>query len=183
MKLPQDIIDKGNVLKAAMEIFKETLLAKAKQSELKYGYKDNWLDPTWEAECRKQLMHHIEKGDPRDVAIYAAFMWFHDWSTTPTPKTRYKVTRRYGNGEFMHTHSFIVDSPVDLKDEINSLHFMRQVELKNGKEVDSSKSMNIKYGNDNMLQLEYHLINKDQVTATIIEQNETIYQFNGLTIE
>lgn len=30
---------------------------------------------------------HIAKGDPRDVAAYCAFMWWHGWSTKPAECT------------------------------------------------------------------------------------------------
>ncbi len=57
-------------------------------AERKYGYSDGWAANDWEDECRAQLHEHVAKGDPRDVAAYCAFMWFHGWSTaaaTPSP--------------------------------------------------------------------------------------------------
>ncbi|HDS7793376.1 TPA: DUF551 domain-containing protein [Raoultella ornithinolytica] len=39
--------------------------------------KDDWYD-----DCLQSLWEHIEKGDPRDVAAYCAFMWYHGWVTT-----------------------------------------------------------------------------------------------------
>jgi Lar family restriction alleviation protein len=61
--------------------FMEALIAKLAAAEAKYGYSDGWASPIWQEECRRQLHHHAEKGDPRDVAAYAAFCWHHGWST------------------------------------------------------------------------------------------------------
>jgi hypothetical protein len=67
--------------KRLVQGFAEALAAKLKIAENKYGYSNEWASPSWEAECRQHLREHLEKGDPRDVAIYAAFMWQHGWST------------------------------------------------------------------------------------------------------
>ena len=32
-------------------------------------------------ECLAEFHRHIAKGDPRDVAAYCAFMWYHGWKT------------------------------------------------------------------------------------------------------
>lgn len=61
--------------------FAQALATKLRAAEEKYGYRDGWLDDGWETECRQHLREHMAKGDPRDVAIYAAFMWQHRWST------------------------------------------------------------------------------------------------------
>jgi hypothetical protein len=34
-------------------------------------------------ECQQHLSEHLAKGDPRDVAAYAAFCWYHGWPTVP----------------------------------------------------------------------------------------------------
>ncbi len=57
----------------------------AAQAELKYGYDDSWTGSAWEGECRRRLYEHLEKGDPRDVANYCAFMWHHGWNTKRAP--------------------------------------------------------------------------------------------------
>jgi hypothetical protein len=54
---------------------------KLAEAEQKYGYSDGWARADWMDECRQQLMHHIAKGDPRDVAAYCAFLWHHGAST------------------------------------------------------------------------------------------------------
>ena len=61
--------------------FAKALAEKLHAAEIKYAYSDNWMLPDWEKECRANFLAHINKGDPRDVAIYCAFMWKHGWPT------------------------------------------------------------------------------------------------------
>jgi hypothetical protein len=65
--------------KQLVQLFAEELARKLRSAEGKYGYADGWLHQDWEAECREHLVQHLKKGDPRDVAIYCAFMWAHGW--------------------------------------------------------------------------------------------------------
>lgn len=52
-----------------------------------------WMRNDWEDDCRAGLMHHIQKGDPRDVMAYAAFMHYHGWSTAkPEPEITPELT-------------------------------------------------------------------------------------------
>ena len=67
--------------------FAEELRAKLRAAEIKYGYTDNWARHDWKEECQRHLLEHLAKGDPRDVAIYCAFLWHHAWPTLP-PKLR-----------------------------------------------------------------------------------------------
>ncbi|HGO6126546.1 hypothetical protein QZM82_31840 [Burkholderia cepacia] len=61
--------------------FSTALATKLAQAEHKYGYADAWAAPDWMDECREQLLRHVAKGDPRDVAAYCAFLWHHGEST------------------------------------------------------------------------------------------------------
>jgi hypothetical protein len=70
--------------KRLIQAFAEELARKARDAELKHNFSDDWLRDHWERECRRQMLHHLAKGDPRDVAIYAAFMWARGWSTSVT---------------------------------------------------------------------------------------------------
>ncbi len=37
-------------------------------------------------QCRNELVEHVKKGDPRDVAAYCAFLWHHGEKTAmPMP--------------------------------------------------------------------------------------------------
>ncbi len=65
--------------------FASALKTKLRAAELKYGYDDGWKGDDWETKCRRDLLRHVMKGDPLDVAAYAAFSWHHQWPTTPTP--------------------------------------------------------------------------------------------------
>ncbi|MCA8326236.1 hypothetical protein LGN29_39395 [Burkholderia cepacia] len=63
--------------------FARALANKLLAAQRKYGYSDNWMRDDWADECRAELMRHIQKGDPRDVAAYCAFLWHHNESTAP----------------------------------------------------------------------------------------------------
>ncbi|MCA8461309.1 hypothetical protein LGN14_16075 [Burkholderia multivorans] len=65
--------------------FARALANKLLAAQRKYGYSDNWMRDGWADECRAELMRHIQKGDPRDVAAYCAFLWHHNESTAPAP--------------------------------------------------------------------------------------------------
>ncbi|KVD80771.1 hypothetical protein WS62_25970 [Burkholderia sp. ABCPW 14] len=65
--------------------FARALANKLLVAQRKYGYSDNWMRDGWADECRAELMRHIQKGDPRDVAAYCAFLWHHNESTAPSP--------------------------------------------------------------------------------------------------
>lgn len=65
--------------------FARALANKLLAAQRKYGYSDNWMRDDWADECRAELMRHIHKGDPRDVAAYCAFLWHHNESTAPAP--------------------------------------------------------------------------------------------------
>ncbi|SEI41673.1 hypothetical protein [Paraburkholderia diazotrophica] len=66
--------------------FARSLANKLLAAQRKYGYSNNWLRDDWMDECRAELMRHVQKGDPRDVAAYCAFLWHHDASTTPVAR-------------------------------------------------------------------------------------------------
>jgi hypothetical protein len=61
--------------------FARALAAKLSTAEAKYGYSDGWARTDWLDECRRQLVDHVDKGDPRDVAAYCAFLWHHGANT------------------------------------------------------------------------------------------------------
>lgn len=62
--------------------FATALKAKLHRTREKYGYQDEpWAKPSLVDAMREDLYRHLEKGDPLDVAAYAAFLWFHGAST------------------------------------------------------------------------------------------------------
>jgi hypothetical protein len=78
--------DAGAMVEATDDLvdrFAAALKAKLRAAEQKYGYSDDWLRDDWQGELIAKLLHHIQKGDPRDVAAYCAFAWHHGWSITP----------------------------------------------------------------------------------------------------
>ena len=63
--------------------FAEALAEKLRKAEIKYDYANEWkTDAYWRDKCMDDLIDHLAKGDPRDVAIYCAFMWHHKWKTS-----------------------------------------------------------------------------------------------------
>ncbi len=67
---------------AMVDRFAAALKEKLAAAEAKYGYADHWRTDDWEDEWRDQLLRHVDKGDPLDVAAYSAFGWARDWRTS-----------------------------------------------------------------------------------------------------
>lgn len=65
--------------------FCAALAEKLYKAQLKYGYEADWKQDGWPSQCQAHFHQHIAKGDPRDVAAYCAFMWYHGWKTKPAP--------------------------------------------------------------------------------------------------
>lgn len=63
--------------------FCTALAEKLYGAQLKYGYDADWKQGGWHTQCLEHFHQHIAKGDPRDVAAYCAFMWYHGWKTEP----------------------------------------------------------------------------------------------------
>lgn len=82
IKLPAELHPETRRMVCA---FAEAMAAKLRQAEIRYGYEDHWRTDEWEHQCRKDLINHLNKGDPLDVAIYAAFMHARGWRTV-TPE-------------------------------------------------------------------------------------------------
>lgn len=61
--------------------FASALADKLYKAEQKYGRSTDWMKDDWYDDCLQSLLEHIEKGDPKDVAAYCAFMWHHGWET------------------------------------------------------------------------------------------------------
>lgn len=74
---PQGRLDHHPATEQLVADFAVALRARLAMAEAKHGYNDNWRSPGWLDECREQLQRHVAKGDPLNVAAYAAFLWFH----------------------------------------------------------------------------------------------------------
>jgi hypothetical protein len=57
------------------------MMIKLRKAETKYGHSNAWSEPDWMDECKLELRKHLEKGDPKDVAAYAMFLWYHGETT------------------------------------------------------------------------------------------------------
>ncbi|MEK6487299.1 hypothetical protein WNJ68_06490 [Klebsiella grimontii] len=64
-------------------IFSHALADKLYAAQEKYNHGTSWRNNDWQEACQRDFQKHIAKGDPRDVAAYCAFMWWHGWSTKP----------------------------------------------------------------------------------------------------
>lgn len=78
IELPKNLNPKTKLLVIG---FIESLSKKLREAEKKYGYSYNWEPGNWREECIMQLHEHLYKGDPRGVAAYCMFCWYHNWPT------------------------------------------------------------------------------------------------------
>lgn len=95
--------------------FCTALAEKLYKAQLKYGYDADWKQDGWTSQCQAHFHQHIAKGDPRDVAAYCAFMWYHGWKTEPVP-----VIQETADREMLKRLSVIL-SGSDAPSEIRSL--------------------------------------------------------------
>lgn len=62
-------------------VFRFANALREKMAEARAKGRSGWQSPDWMDECRVMLREHVEKGDPRDVAILTAFLWHHGETT------------------------------------------------------------------------------------------------------
>jgi hypothetical protein len=77
--------------KQLVAVFAEALADKLRGNEVKYGRGNGWLVDDWRVKCQADMVRHLVKGDPRDAAIYCAFLWAREW---PLPALRYDLLLR-----------------------------------------------------------------------------------------
>lgn len=82
---PPPVVEEADPEADLVARFSAALLTKLRASEEKYGWQRAWMRPVWSVELPPLLLKHVNKGDPVDVAVYAAFAWHHGWSVAPTP--------------------------------------------------------------------------------------------------
>lgn len=95
--------------------FCSALAEKLYKAQLKYGYDVDWKQDGWPSQCQAHFQQHIAKGDPRDVAAYCAFMWYHGWKTEPA-----QVIQETADREMLKRLAVIL-SGSDAPGEIRSL--------------------------------------------------------------
>lgn len=66
-----------------VERFAIALAEKLADAQVKHGFENHWREIGWQGDLITQLLDHVRKGDPRDVAAYCAFAWHHQWSIAP----------------------------------------------------------------------------------------------------
>lgn len=71
--------------------FIAALWGKLLGAQQKRNLSNDWKTDDWEAECRADLRAHVKKGDPLDVAAYAAFCWARGWSTHVADEIPFEV--------------------------------------------------------------------------------------------
>lgn len=79
LHVPRDL---AGASKNLIKRFAEALARKMRDAEMKYGRGTEWNNHDWQERCGRDLLEHLKKGDPRDVAIHCAFMWYHGWDTS-----------------------------------------------------------------------------------------------------
>lgn len=106
--------DSDQALVILVDRFAKRLLAKLQLAHA--NGRRGWEKDDWESECQLGLLRHLEKGDPRDVAAYCAFMDHHGWITVPaTPSDNAQtapepIAWRYRN-EYDEIVSDWIDGP------------------------------------------------------------------------
>lgn len=77
--------------------FAIALAHKLLAAQQKYGFTNGWYTDDWEDKCRADLLAHVAKGDPLDVAAYAAFCWAREWPTSTCTNTSGYERQRMNN--------------------------------------------------------------------------------------
>ncbi len=72
-------VDNFDDLDGLVSRFSIALLGKLRAAANKG--RSGWDATDWKADCQSGLARHVAKGDPLDVAAYAAFCWHHGWPT------------------------------------------------------------------------------------------------------
>ncbi|MBA9071831.1 hypothetical protein FHR71_005623, partial [Methylobacterium sp. RAS18] len=131
----------GRATDELIEDFSAALKAKLRAAEAKYGWQNGWLKDDWAADCQRDLVRHVEKGDPLDVAAYAAFCWHHGWPTAPDSVRMGRVGA--GDAEPWKTLALIRDfaksSILVRNDALDHIYIVASVALSGGSPRRSTK--------------------------------------------
>ncbi|MCE0393881.1 hypothetical protein [Klebsiella variicola] len=110
---------------ALVNDFATALAEKLHKAELKYGYSNAWINNGWMTDCLAEFHRHIAKGDPRDVAAYCAFMWYHGWKTeaaqpAPVVPDGYVMVPKEATKEILDEFDSIIDYGAE--DSVDAWH-------------------------------------------------------------
>lgn len=75
--------DSGDPEAKLVVTFALALFDKLEAAERKHGWNRAWMRDGWADDLRRDIRQHVDKGDPLDVAAYAAFAWSHGWPLGP----------------------------------------------------------------------------------------------------
>lgn len=82
----------------AIDAFMAALRRKLIRAQQKRGVFVEWKYADWREECQSELLRHVYKGDPLDVAAYALFCYSRGWPTAAPPplsgETSDAITKR-----------------------------------------------------------------------------------------
>lgn len=96
--------------------FAGALAAKLHASQLKYGYQAEWSEKERIPAMRAELIRHVGKGDPLDVAAFSMFLWWHQQPTFDPLKVPDEAFRQAWNELKKSLYS---DEPLDRSVTIN----------------------------------------------------------------
>nr|WP_301538314.1 hypothetical protein [Providencia rettgeri] len=108
INLPADLHkdSQAMVLKTA-----EVVAEKMRATELKRGMTNEWTKPDWESACINDFLRHVDKGDPRDLAVYAIMMIHHGWTTKGAVKNIIGMAIEQASQELRNELEAAVDGP------------------------------------------------------------------------
>ena len=87
--------------------FSRALADKLAAAEKKYGFSDGWTDRAAVDAMREDLWNHLDKGDPRDVAAYCAFLWHHG-ASTKLPLAQAEPRPGLAWGLFLNARTYLI---------------------------------------------------------------------------
>lgn len=91
--------------------FAIALAHKLLAAQKKYGFTNGWYTDDWEDACRADLLTHVAKGDPLDVAAYAAFCWARGWPTSTATSVQWGELERVAQAAVAPSRNRTTDRP------------------------------------------------------------------------
>lgn len=107
----------------AIDRFAEEL--KAKMRKNRDRGRSGWENSDWMDACKSFLVSHLAKGDPRDIAIYAMFLWHHNEETNDVPLDENMVSELSQHLSMQYDIDQITVEEI-VTDTLNSLGFFKK---------------------------------------------------------